>query len=164
MDAATARHVGRPKLRLPTSENTWLEIFLSFVHLTTSHGACGVSDSSCCCSCSRSSWLAIDDWRECGVRKAGESALGDCSGGSDKREEKRRSKGWSAPGLGLGTDSCDAGRLPPGEDSMEPCNFKPLHVGTGLPVGLPGPKVYRQASRLTPLGLPEAVGLGEPEA
>lgn len=43
INAATAMHVGRPKFRLPISENACPLIFLSFVHLTTSQAASGES-------------------------------------------------------------------------------------------------------------------------
>lgn len=38
-----------------------------------------------------------EDWRECGERKAGDAARGDVEGEGEKRELKRRSKGWRAP-------------------------------------------------------------------
>lgn len=59
----TARHVGRPKLRRPISEKAWPAIFRNLVHLTTSHGACGVSDSRSGVL-ERGSWLANEELRE----------------------------------------------------------------------------------------------------
>jgi hypothetical protein len=95
-DAATLRHVGRPKLRLPISEKTWPVIFFSLVHRTTSQGACGVSASSGCC------WNKIlldrEDCLEWADRNAGEEARGDASGEGDSREEKRRSNGCNEVG------------------------------------------------------------------
>jgi hypothetical protein len=95
-DAATLRHVGRPKLRFPTSENTWPLIFLSFVHRTTSHGADGVSTSSFCWNIRL---LDIDDCRDFGDKKAGEAIRGEPNGEGVNREENRRSKGWREVGL-----------------------------------------------------------------
>lgn len=66
-------HVGLPKFRFPISENAWPVIFLSFVHLTTSQGACNFSVSST----SRTIWLNREDWREWGFKKAGEVARGE---------------------------------------------------------------------------------------
>lgn len=95
-DAATLRQVGRPKLRLPISEKTCPVIFFSLVHLTTSHGACGVSASSGCCWKRR--LLDKDDCLECADRKAGDAARGDARGEGESREEKRRSNGCNEVG------------------------------------------------------------------
>jgi hypothetical protein len=117
-DAATLRHVGRPKLRLPISEKTWPVMIFSLVHRTTSHGACGVSASSDACRKSR--LLDIEDCRECEERKAGEEARGDASGEGESREEKRRSNGWSEVGRLGRRELCEMGMLLPGEESLEP--------------------------------------------
>ena len=80
IEAAMAMHVGRPNFRFPTSENASPVIFRSFVHLTTSHGACGdPADPSVCME------KTADDWRECTLRKAGEEGRGELSGEEDKR-------------------------------------------------------------------------------
>ena len=95
IEAAIAMHVGRPNLRFPTSENASPVIFLSFVHLTTSHGACGdPADPSVCIE------KAMEDCREWMLRKAGEEARGVLSGEWDKRAWKRLSKG-RREGVGL---------------------------------------------------------------
>lgn len=118
-DAVTLRHVGRPKLRFPTSEKTCPVIFFSLVHRTTSHGACGVSVSSGCCWKSR--LLDTEDCRECEERKAGlETMRGDASGEGESRAENRRSKGWSEVGRWGRRELCEAGTLLPGEESREP--------------------------------------------
>jgi hypothetical protein len=117
-DAATFKHVGRPKLRFPTSEKTWAVIFFNLVHRTTSQGACGVSASSGCCWKSR--LLDNEDCLECADRKAGDDARGDASGEGDRREEKRRSNGWREVGRCGRRELCDTGTLLPGEDSLEP--------------------------------------------
>jgi hypothetical protein len=96
-DAATLRHVGRPKFRFPISEKTWPTIFFNLVHRTTSHGACGVSASSGCCW--KSKLLDSEDCLECADKKAGDDARGDESGEGESREEKRRSKGCNDVGL-----------------------------------------------------------------
>ena len=57
MEADTTIHVGRPKLRLPISENACPVIFLSLVHRTTSQGAGVVSESPA----SWNTWLASED-------------------------------------------------------------------------------------------------------
>lgn len=62
IEVDTAIHVGRPKFLLPTSENAWPVIFLNLVHLTTSHGAGGVSDSGS--AAAEKTWLASDEFRE----------------------------------------------------------------------------------------------------
>jgi hypothetical protein len=117
-DAATLRHVGRPKLRLPTSEKTWPVIFFNLVQRTTSHGACGVSASSGCCWKSR--LLDSEDCLECGDKKAGEDARGEASGEGESREEKRRSKGCNEVGRCGRRELCDTGTLLPCEDNLEP--------------------------------------------
>ena len=68
MKADTAIHVGRPKLRLPTSENALSVILLSLVHRSTSQGVSDVSVGPI----SRKTWLADDDCREWTLRKAGD--------------------------------------------------------------------------------------------
>lgn len=121
-ETVTLRHVGRPKLRLPTSEKTWAVIFLSFVHRTTSHGAWGVSVPSDApsASCRNTMLLEIDDWRECGDRKAGEWPRGEASGEGDSRDEKRRSNGCRGVVRCGRREPSDAGTLLPGEDNLEP--------------------------------------------
>ena len=118
IEAATLKHVGRPKLRFPTSEKTCADIFFNLVHLATSHGACGMSDSSC--------WwrlLETEDCRDREVRNAGERTLGECRGEGDNREENLRSKGWSGPGWWIrDMELWDTGTLLPGEDNIEPFN------------------------------------------
>ena len=95
IEAAIAMHVGRPNLRFPTSENASPVIFLSFVHLTTSQGACGdPADPSVCIE------KAAEDGRECKLRKAGEEDRGEFSGEGDKRAWNRLSKGRKE-GVGL---------------------------------------------------------------
>lgn len=79
IDAETAIQVGLPKLRLPISEKAWPVIFLSFAHLTTSHGPCGVLVPPT----PEIVWLA-DDCLECILRKAGDDARGESAEG-DKR-------------------------------------------------------------------------------
>jgi hypothetical protein len=122
-EAATLRQVGRPKLRLPTSEKTWPVAFFSLVHRTTSHGACGVSAPSA--ACWKMSWLETEDWREWGDRNAGDEARGVASGEGERREEKRRSKGWSDVGRFGRREACETGTLLLGEDSREPCYRQP---------------------------------------
>jgi hypothetical protein len=117
-DAATLRHVGRPKLRLPISEKTWPVIFFNLVQRTTSHGACGVSASSGCAW--KNKLLESEDCLECADRKAGDNARGVESGDGDSREEKRRSKGCNEVGRCGRRELCDNGTLLPGEDNLEP--------------------------------------------
>jgi len=59
MNADTAMHVGRPKFRLPISENACPVSLPSLVHRTTSQGAPDISVAPI----SRKIWLA-DDCRE----------------------------------------------------------------------------------------------------
>ena len=95
IEAAIAIHVGRPNLRFPTSENASPVIFLSFVHLTTSQGACGdPADPSVCIE------MAAEDCREWMLRKAGEEARGVFSAEGDKRAWNRLSNG-RREGVGL---------------------------------------------------------------
>lgn len=95
IDTAIAMHVGRPKLRFPTSEKTWPVIFLSLVQRTTSHGACGDSLAP-------TSWIvkAAEELRECALRKAGDEARGELNEDGDARAWNRRSKG-RRDGVGL---------------------------------------------------------------
>lgn len=106
-EAATLRQVGRPKLRLPTSQKSWPLMIFSLDQRTTSQGGCGVSAPSAGGSWRKRAWLDTDDWREWADRKAGEAprgvARGEGDSDSDRREEKRRSKG------------CRAGRCARGE-------------------------------------------------
>lgn len=83
----TAKHVGRPKFLLPTSENTWPVSLRSFVHRITSHGAEVELGPS------RRLELAMEDCLECVSRKVGVFARGEASGDVDRRDWKRRSKG-----------------------------------------------------------------------
>lgn len=120
-ETVTLRQVGRPKLRLPTSEKTCPVIFFNFVHRTTSHGACGVSVPSSSGRFLKTRLLDIDDWRECGERKAGDWTRGDDKGDGERREEKRRSKGCKDVGRCGRSELCDTGTLLPGEERPEPC-------------------------------------------
>lgn len=109
MDADTAMQVGRPKFLLPISEKACPVIFLSFVHLTTSQGACGVSDSPA----SRIEWLT-EDCLDRTLRKAGEEARGEATGEEDRRAWNRRSNGLSE-GVGLWPYAGEWKRLPEDE-------------------------------------------------
>lgn len=71
--AETARHVGEPKFRFPTSEKACPFSFLSLVHRTTSHGGEGVSVSPG----SKTSWLIKEACRLWLGKKAGEEGRGD---------------------------------------------------------------------------------------
>lgn len=116
-DAATLRHVGRPKLRFPASEKTCPVIFLSLVHLTTSHGAPGTSGSGCVVNI----LLDTEDWRDREDRNAGEETiLGDPNGEGDSRDENRLSKGCREVERWNLKELCEAGTLLPGEDNTEP--------------------------------------------
>lgn len=95
IEAAIAMHVGRPNLRFPTPENASPVIFLSFVHLTTSQGACGDPVEP-----SLFIEKADDDCLECASRKAGEEARGEFSGEGVNRAWNRLSKG-RREGVGL---------------------------------------------------------------
>lgn len=83
IDVETAKHVGRPKLRFPISENACPVIFRSFVHRTTSHGLCGVSTSA---SGIGEIWLVIDDCREWMWARNGDPDLDALKGDDDKRD------------------------------------------------------------------------------
>lgn len=63
MAVEMAMHVGRPKLRRPTSEKARPVIFCSLVHRTTSHGPFGASTSES--GAEEKVWLAKEEWREC---------------------------------------------------------------------------------------------------
>jgi len=121
-DTVTLRQVGRPKLRLPTSEKACSVIFFSFVHRTTSHGGCGVSASFAApsASCRKIILLETDDWRECDDRKAGDWPRGEARGEGDSREEKRRSKGCKDVGRCGRREPSGGGTLLLGEDIREP--------------------------------------------
>jgi len=117
MDVETARHVGRPKLRFPISENACPVIFRSFVHRTTSHG---LWDGSLSDSGVGESWLAIDDCREWRWARNGEPCLEALSGDDDSRDWKRRSNGrWAGLGLARG-ELRNASALLLWEDGMDP--------------------------------------------
>ena len=111
IEAAIAMHVGRPNLRFPTSENASPVIFLSFVHLTTSQGACDdpVDPSF--------SEKATEDCRECALRMAGDAARGELSEEGDKRARKRLSNGRRE---GVGLRPCGRTLLLGMDDSVEP--------------------------------------------
>jgi len=90
--ADTAIHVGVPKLRLPPSENSWLLIFLSFVHRTTSHGA----DRSSSSSIEALSGLLAAEGARGRPPRNGDSARGDSESAGPagcNRDWKRRSNG-----------------------------------------------------------------------
>ena len=157
ISADTARHVGRPKLRLPASEKAWLVILRSFVHLTTSHGACGVSVPAEL-SWEESCEICEDKeiCRECGVRKAGDSAFEDGDRDADGRASNRLSKGCRAPEIFRPTVIRGFGEATrPGEDSREPCidgvssGIDPESAGLMpglLAVGVPGPSSGTKSS------------------
>lgn len=118
MDVETARHVGRPKLRFPISENACPVILRNFVHLTTSHGFCGVSLSV---SGVGEIWLVIDDCLEWMWARNGDPDLDALRGDEDSRDWKRRSNGRCA-GLGLTRgDPRSARALLHWEERTEPC-------------------------------------------
>lgn len=119
-ETVTLRQVGRPKLRLPTSEKTCAVMVLSLVHRTTSQGACGVSAPWSTASGWKTMLLATEDCRECGDKNAGDWTRGDDSGEGDSRDEKRRSNGCREVGRCGRRDVCETGRLLPGEDKPEP--------------------------------------------
>jgi len=65
--------------------------------------------------------LAIEAWRDRGVRKAGEIGRGEVKEEVDCRAENRRSNGCRDPGRrARGVDNCEASRLLPGEDTIDP--------------------------------------------
>jgi hypothetical protein len=67
--------VGRPKFRRPISENDCPAILRSFVHRTTSQGACGVSGSRSGVL-KRGGWLANEELRECVCNTNGDDGRG----------------------------------------------------------------------------------------
>lgn len=112
----TAKQVGRPKLRRPTSEKAWPVIFRNLVHRTTSQGLCGNSGSE---SGVGDTWLVIEDCREWICARKGEPVREALSGDDDNRDWKRRSNGRCA-GLGLTRGEPRKGKaLPLCEESTE---------------------------------------------
>lgn len=127
IEAETDIQVGTPKLRFPSSENACPFIFLSFVHLITSHGGDGVSVSLG----SSGIWLLMElclPWflRYAGV---GEAGRGMESVELERRDWNRLSNGRKE-GVGLsrpGLDAMDGNMLlPPGEDNIEPYTYNQL--------------------------------------
>ena len=100
INADTAKHVGLPKFRLPTSEYSCPVIFRSFVHLTTSQGACGGSSdvaSPCEEPLKGDSCEDSEICLECGDRNAGDAPRDEGDGDNVGLPSNLRSKGCKAP-------------------------------------------------------------------
>lgn len=147
----TAKQVGRPKLRLPISENACPVIFRSFVHRTTSHGLGGDSGSD---SGVGDTWLVIDDCREWIWARYGEPDRDTLRGDEDKRDWKRRSNGrWTGLGLTRG-EPRGSNALLPCDEIMEPCdesescfvNARPSHHSHVMMESHLGSKLSRPSS------------------
>lgn len=125
IDAATARHVGAPKVRRADSEKACPLSFCRRVQRTTSQGGDVVSVSGP----SAGKCELRETLREWPPRKAGDGERGllappaPCRLGDAMREEKRRSKG-RRDGVGLlryAREATEGRTLLPGEEIREPC-------------------------------------------
>ena len=116
MVAETVMHVGVPKLLRPASVNSWLEIFLSFVQRTTSHGA---ERSSKFSIPAPSSLLPADDVLECSPSREGDRARSEGDGDDGVPEPDGCSRDWNRRSNGLKDgegEKRDPNALPANED------------------------------------------------